>query len=84
MLLNYGDACQWTYLRKLKKKNLDGGLEWKILKVPLQFPPPQICPITKHVYVSHKMKKLQGKWQTGGQIRNYTFGTGYIEERWPI
>jgi len=30
------------------------------------------------------MKKLQGKGQTGGQIRNYTFGTGYIEERWPI
>ncbi len=46
--------------------------------------PPSICPITKHVFVSHKMKKLQGKGQTGGQIHNYTFGTGYIEEPWPI
>ncbi len=70
-------------LEEVEKKNLDGGLEWKILKVPLQFPLP-ICPITKHVYLSHKMKNLKGKGQTGGQIRNDTFGTGYIEEPWLI
>jgi hypothetical protein len=30
------------------------------------------------------MKKLQGKGQTWRQIRNDTFGTGYIEEPSPI
>jgi hypothetical protein len=39
-------------LEEVEKKNLDGGLEWKILKVPLQFPPLQSA-LSQNMYLCH-------------------------------
>jgi len=40
-------------LKEVEKKNLDGGLEWKILKVPLQFPPPPKSALSQNMYMCH-------------------------------
>jgi hypothetical protein len=46
---------------------------------------PSQSALSQNMYMCHtRLKKLKGKGQTGGQIRNDTFGTGYIEEPWPI
>jgi len=58
-------------LKEVEKKNLDGGLEWKILKVPLQFPPPPNLPYHKTCICVTQDEKITGQradWGTNSQL----------------
>jgi len=70
-------------LEEVEENNLDGGLEWKILKVPLQFSPSNL-PSHKTCICVTQDEKIKGQRADWGQIRSDTSGTGYIEESWLI